>query len=184
VETRPVLREIYFPLALFPLREGLAAHQTGMVHISKVIDSMELNFGEPVPETKTPRKRTLPPDIQLRFNEWWALWPKKVDKDDAERAFAKIIGRDQKSFQRLMRTTSYWNYFQYTRMMADKRERDFVPYPATFLNKGRWKEPPPEFHDWAERAQQNGVAGLKAIAEGPHEDVRAEARKALEDLAK
>ncbi|MFC9995667.1 hypothetical protein [Nocardia sp. NPDC127526] len=68
-----------------------------------------------------------------RFDEWWAAWPRKQAKRDAQKAFAaalKVIGFDE-----LMAATRAF-------ASDPNREDRYTPYPATWLNGERWTDAP------------------------------------------
>lgn len=69
------------------------------------------------------------------FNAFWKLYPKKVSKIQAEKAFNRINPSDalyQKMIEALKKQmqTSAWT----------KNNGEFVPYPATWLNNKRWED--------------------------------------------
>ncbi len=70
-----------------------------------------------------------------RFNEFWMIYPKKVGKKDAQRAWknAKVT---TELFEKIMtavgkaRTTEQWT----------KENGRYIPNPSTWLNQGRWDD--------------------------------------------
>lgn len=80
---------------------------------------------------------------QNKFEEFWNLYPRKVGKQEAAKAFAKAI-KSVPFIQILVGVQ---------RFAADpnKPEMTFLPYPATWLNRGGWSdEPYPERKKTAE----------------------------------
>jgi len=70
------------------------------------------------------------------FDEFWAIWPRKDSKKDAAAAWSKAIRRVHPDV-----------IFEAARVYATSPHRPdkrFVPYGATWLNKDRWEDPPPE----------------------------------------
>lgn len=70
------------------------------------------------------------------FDEFWAIWPRKDSKKDAAAAWAKAVKRADPNV-----------IFEAARVYASsphRPEKQFVPYGATWLNKDRWEDPPPE----------------------------------------
>lgn len=71
------------------------------------------------------------------FDEFWSLYPKKVGKGAAERAWAKIRPDEQlratiqAAIQRAM-TSADWV----------KDSGQYIPHPATWLNQKRWEDEP------------------------------------------
>jgi len=69
------------------------------------------------------------------FERFWAAYPKRRNKDEAIQAFLKIRPDDQlmavmlAAIERAM-TRDDWR----------KEGGQFIPYPATWLNKGAWKD--------------------------------------------
>lgn len=70
------------------------------------------------------------------FDEFWAVYPKKVGKGEARKAFQKVkvpvaaliaaVEQQKKSAQ--------WQ----------RDNGQYIPYPATWLNQGRWEDEPEE----------------------------------------
>ena len=77
-------------------------------------------------------------DYHDGFDEFWAVFPRKVGKDAARRAFAKRrFTREQVS--RVMASVEEhktWAQWQ----EAGGR---YIPHPATFLNQARWLDVAP-----------------------------------------
>lgn len=67
------------------------------------------------------------------FPEFWAKWPRRVAKRDAEKAWAKLKPEEKSAaLEALPRHVEYWN--------AAAREREHIPHPATWLNGARWDD--------------------------------------------
>lgn len=66
------------------------------------------------------------------FEEFWAAYPRKVGKSDAQKAFAKVKVPVQVLIEAInkQKTTEQWC----------KDGGKFIPYPATWLNGGRWQD--------------------------------------------
>jgi len=70
------------------------------------------------------------------FDEWWSIYPRKVAKVGAVKAYRKA----------LLETTP-GRLLDGARTMAKdvaegRQERQWVPYPASWLNGGRWDDEP------------------------------------------
>lgn len=68
------------------------------------------------------------------FAEFWELYPKKLGKQDAEKAWVKAnLNGQTEAILSALRTQKGW---------ADwvKDEGQFIPYPATWINGKRWKD--------------------------------------------
>ena len=72
----------------------------------------------------------------MNFQTFWAEYPKKVAKVDAEKAAKKIADSEWPAVLEGLR--------KYKKVWTD---RQFIPYPGTFLNKRRWED---EIEDIAE----------------------------------
>jgi hypothetical protein len=73
------------------------------------------------------------------FAAWYAIYPKKKNPQDAKRAFAKVIGSGLIVLPTLMEKTR-----AFAASWADKpkKERQFIPYPASWLNAGGYDDEP------------------------------------------
>lgn len=62
------------------------------------------------------------------FDKFWERWPKKIKKPDARRAFRAAVKRD--GIEAVSAGVKRW------RLMWEqqKTDRQFIPYPASFLN--------------------------------------------------
>lgn len=68
------------------------------------------------------------------FDLWWSQYPRRVAKQDARRAWAKL-DVDEELLTLMLRALD-WQ----VREWDDVR---FIPYPATYLNGRRWEDEPP-----------------------------------------
>lgn len=80
--------------------------------------------------------RELTPEAE--FGAWWSLYPRKVAKKDAHKAWSKLRPTEQAAaMDALPAHVAHWS--------ACGTESQFVPHPATWLNAARWEdelEPP------------------------------------------
>lgn len=75
------------------------------------------------------------------FDEWYSLYPKKKQPEAAKRAFAKVIGSGALTLDALMTKTKA--FAAATNWAAlSKRDRQFIPYPASWLNAGGYHDEP------------------------------------------
>jgi len=83
-------------------------------------------------------KPAAPSGAELFEKEFWPAYPKKKAKDDALKAFLKR--KPDRVLLGLMLTAIAWQ-----RISEDwvKEGGKFVPYPATWLNDGRWTDEKP-----------------------------------------
>jgi hypothetical protein len=72
------------------------------------------------------------------FDEFYAAYPRKVAPDDARKAFAKLKP-DRDLLDAMLEAIKAQGLVN----KVKRGERQFVPHPATWLNKGRWKDEDP-----------------------------------------
>lgn len=79
--------------------------------------------------------------VDKLFNEFWQAYPKKRAKDDAMKAFAKR--KPDRALLSLM-----LNAIDAHKCADDwvKDSGQFIPYPATWLNDGRWNDEQTQVH--------------------------------------
>ncbi|WHP18818.1 hypothetical protein [Cellulomonas sp. ES6] len=82
--------------------------------------------------SKTPSSAA--PTTTSEFEQFWSLYPRKVGKQDAIKAFAKAT--KNASAARVILGAK--------RLTEDPNlpEKQFVPHPATWLNRGGWEDEP------------------------------------------
>ncbi len=72
------------------------------------------------------------------FPTFWLLYPRRVAKKDAERAWLKMTANDR--FDALVALVDW------IRVWKQRGDDQFIPYPASWLNGERWTdELPAEF---------------------------------------
>lgn len=71
------------------------------------------------------------------FEQWYQLYPKKIDRLDAERAFGKMRARDDVSFADLLTRTKQFSSIERAEWAGGK-DRKFTKAPAVWLNKGSY----------------------------------------------
>ncbi len=77
------------------------------------------------------RKHPYPADA---FATWYAKFPRKKARQDAERAFRKVEATDGTPFDKLLTgIDAFWR---------DNPDVTFWPYPASWLNGRRWEDTP------------------------------------------
>ena len=76
-------------------------------------------------------------DVPLSFNSFWAIYPKKVGKGAAEKAWSKIKAPSETIA--LITTALSW---QVKSEQWTKDGGQFIPMPATYLNQKRWEDEP------------------------------------------
>jgi hypothetical protein len=73
------------------------------------------------------------------FDDWYATYPKKKQPHAAKRAYAKVIGGNLISESRLLAKTKA---FAASWSDKPKDQRQFIPYPASWLNAGGYDDEP------------------------------------------
>lgn len=69
----------------------------------------------------------------VEFSEWYKAYPKKMARADGERAWAKMNEADREAAMAAVAAhVRYWE--------ACGTERQYMPYPATWLNGRRWED--------------------------------------------
>lgn len=71
------------------------------------------------------------------FNEFWNIYPKKVNKERARRAFVRIKPNAQ-LFEQIMCA------LEIHKRCAQWQDTQYIPYPATWLNGKRWEDEIPD----------------------------------------
>ena len=67
------------------------------------------------------------------FDEFWSLYPRKIAKATARKAWAKLSAEQQLMAAKAIDThCQYWS--------AKETELECIPYPATWLNNERWED--------------------------------------------
>ena len=67
------------------------------------------------------------------FDEFWSLYPRKIAKATARKAWAKLSAEQQ-----LMAAKAIGTHCNYWR--TKETELEFIPHPATWLNQERWED--------------------------------------------
>lgn len=78
-------------------------------------------------------KEIAPQAFETGFREWYAVYPKKKKSDAAKRAYLKVVRSGRIDHDRLMQRTKA---FAAEWAGKQKEERQFIPYPASWLNDG------------------------------------------------
>ena len=67
------------------------------------------------------------------FDEFWSLYPRKIAKATARKAWAKLSAEQQLMAAKAIDThCQYWN--------AKETELEFIPHCSTWLNQERWED--------------------------------------------
>jgi len=83
--------------------------------------------------------QTKEPDLQIEFSDFWGMYPRRVAKKDARRAWGKIPAIEHPTILTAL--------FEWRRIWADGGTDDqHIPHPATWLNGERWEDEFPRWH--------------------------------------
>ena len=67
------------------------------------------------------------------FDEFWSIYPRKIAKAVARKAWARLTDEQQLMAAKAINThCEYWR--------AKETELEFIPHPATWLNQERWED--------------------------------------------
>lgn len=79
------------------------------------------------------------PEHQKRVifdNRFWPLYPRKIAKKDALKAFCKEV-TTMFDVETCCANTAKW------KPVLEARDPEHIPYPGRFLRRGDWQDPPP-----------------------------------------
>ena len=125
------------PQELHPHPAGAAPKSPSKHHGSGVVDSTRVDrpsdlFGRQAPGGTTKRRSRYDRPEHPDFAEWWSAYPKKVSRRDAVVAYAEAIERGASPGELLIGVRNF----------TFPSDSTYVPHPATWLNKERWKDAP------------------------------------------
>jgi len=67
------------------------------------------------------------------FDEFWALYPRKIAKAVARKAWSRLNQQQQLDAAKAIQThIEYW--------ASKETELEFIPHPATWINQERWED--------------------------------------------
>ena len=128
--------------------KGWCKVQNRIVHYTEMSNAQGEDV-TPLPDSKpisikpdkkhTPRKRA-DSDFSAGFMEFWKLYPRKVAKPTAHRAWLKTGADDSKALKDSIiadirrRVNGEWN----------DKDVQYIPHPSTYLNQRRWEDEPPK----------------------------------------
>jgi hypothetical protein len=123
-------------------------------------------------------KKTITKELFAQeFEEFWQAYPRKVGKVQAMRAFLKATEQ----------TPAEWVIEGARRFGGDPNQPpvQFIPYPATWLNRGGWEDGPlPERIKTPEELRAEAEVRLKIDGEKRAQRIAEETRLALEEEAR
>lgn len=98
---------------------------------------VSMDGNKPLAPTDKPAKK-LPvndPEIEARFEQFYAAYPRKVAKDAAKKAYLKRLPTLTLHNEMLRAVEEQKNCEQWR-----KDGGQFIPHPATWLNQARWED--------------------------------------------
>ena len=153
-------RTIWYTLS----EKGKCIFQKGQMDLPIAANGIA-DSGEPIPYINTNRKPNInnntPP---AEFDEFWNLYPRKLSKQDAIKAW-KALSPDADLVRRILDDLR-------RRAQRDWRNKDvkYIPYPATYIRGKRWEDEPVmggeiEFADEYEREEYYKELWRRRLAE-------------------
>ena len=123
--------------------DGSLNHRTGVQSVTSGVQSEAVRGAiwspsgvQPTaPELNIELKEEPNISTQTLFDEFWAIYPKKVDKAIAYRSFKKALGRV--TFEDIL--AGVIRFANDPNLPSEKR---FIKNPATWLNAEAWENPP------------------------------------------
>lgn len=120
--------------------DRVAAHRlrncNGAVASAELPEKRREEKSNTPPPTPPPGEQRGPAlDTPDGFEAWWALYPRKADKQAARRAWVKLAPDPDLQRTLIADVTA--------RRQTEAWTRDggrYIPYPATYLNAGRWQD--------------------------------------------
>lgn len=106
-----------------------------MISDASRIQSNTIRIQNPNPESEYESENTPHTPQGGRFTEFWAMYPKKVGKGAAEKAFERIRP-DKQTFDRMVSAISAQKQSRQWR----ENNGQYIPNPATWLNQRRWED--------------------------------------------
>jgi hypothetical protein len=133
----PQKHAIFLPLRPYPYKEYIKDdHKTSLACLkTPAIDTSASNIILRISENDTYSKAPPKPSVKIledNFAQWYAAYPKKVDRKKAFSAFTKAMKRI--THEKLMRLTN--SYAQ----SVQGKDPQYLPHPTTWLNGERWAD--------------------------------------------
>lgn len=92
-----------------------------------------MNVLQLVPIENSARGAAKTPQAAVSFDEFWQLYPRKVGKRDAQKAWARLTPAEQQAaVEAIPQHVTLWR--------RSNIERQYVPHPASWLNGARWED--------------------------------------------
>lgn len=99
------------------------------------------------------------------FDLFWENYPRKIGKGAAKASFVKAVKKTGDGYLIIEKAVAYANH-----CIKTLKDPKFIPYPATWLNQGRWEDELEErsgFEDLSTQQQMDEImSGVMGIANG------------------
>jgi hypothetical protein len=95
-------------------------------------------MGQVVPIKEEPEKDPKSEWLEAFEADFWAAYPRKVGKFEARASWLKVKPWSQETLDELIQGLERW--LKYWR--DHDTDKEFIPYPATWLNQHRWEDEP------------------------------------------
>ena len=118
------------PLSDNPYQLNTNILSTNKVNTKEIENIYGGDFFESLPDEPTVKVLD---EKEKMFNEFWDLYPKKVDKEGSKRAF-KRIKRLKEQFPAIIRALE----IQKQSKQWTKENGQYIPNPRTYINQERW----------------------------------------------
>ena len=98
---------------------------------NNISDGHQIDLEEAIAEKKKSK-----PDYSNEFNTWWEKYPNKKSKQDAQKAFVRVLEKKQATFDELMQGLEAYS----NDCKAKNTEIHYIKHPSTWLNQGCWAD--------------------------------------------
>ena len=112
-------------------------HKTQSVNLANPLESESNPNQEPITNNHKPIKKYKKENEETFFNIFWDIYPKKVGKDAARKAFEKIANKNI-----LIEEIKLSLQWQIKSPQWTESDGKYIPNPSTYLNQGRWQDQP------------------------------------------
>lgn len=119
--------------------QGMPTSTSTSIREKQKTTPLPTDVGGSVLKSPVKEKQTKDPDdkdwVEM-FDWFWGLYPRKVGRPAAIRAWRGVKPQNQDTLDAISDGISRWEPVWAT------KGREFIPYPATFLNQRRWEDTP------------------------------------------
>lgn len=74
--------------------------------------------------------------VQDQFERWWAVYPRRVGKGAALKAFVTFLRQKRITFEQLMEKTAQYRAIR----IGASNHPQYTPHPSTWLNQWRFED--------------------------------------------